>query len=343
MKVRQRGRAAGARSVARAARSRRDGWADATLGVDLGGTKVALGVVGRDGAVLARDTVPTRAERPAALVIDEIIERVSALAEGRLPPTAPLGVGVAAQVARGGRVLFAPNLRWKGVPLGARLSRGLRRPVSVLNDVQAATFGEWRHGAGRGADDLVCVFVGTGVGGGIVAGGALRQGATGTAGEVGHLTVQSGGRKCRCPNYGCLEAYAGGWAIAERAKEAAAVDPKRGAGILSAAGNEGDVTSETVERAYRAGDELARSLMQETEEYLAAGLVSIVNAIDPAVLVLGGGVLSGYPAIVASLGRKVRARALTAAVNGLRVVPAGLGASSGLVGAAAYVRESSAG
>ena len=272
-------------------------------------------------------------------MIDDLVERIDERWGERLPASCPLGIGVAAQVASDGTVLFAPNLRWHDVPLRARLARALGRRVAVLNDVQAATYGEWKYGAGRGTDDLVCLFVGTGVGGGIVADGRLRHGATGTAGELGHLSVARDGRKCRCPNSGCLEAYAGGWAIAARAREAVVADPRRGGRLVALAGGLGRITSETVEEAYRAGDPLARELVRETQGYLADGLVSIVNAIDPAVIVLGGGVLGGYPSLVAALARDVRSRALKAAVDGLRVVPAALGPESGVVGAATYARE----
>jgi glucokinase len=314
-------------------------WTDAALGVDLGGTKIALGVVGRTGEVLESERIPTRAQRPAAEVIDDIVDAIEQRWTERLPGSRPLGIGVAGQVDRDGTVLFGPNLDWHDVPLRARLARALHRPVAVLNDVQAATYGEWRHGAGRGTDDLVCLFVGTGVGGGIVADGRLRHGATGTAGELGHITVERNGRRCRCPNSGCLEAYAGGWAIAERAQEAVAADRRRGERLVAIAGDIAGITSETVEAAYRVGDPLARELVEETTAYLVAGLVSIVNAIDPAAIVLGGGVLAGYPSLVNVLEREVRPRALPAAVEGLRIVPAALGAESGLVGAATFARD----
>jgi glucokinase len=289
------------------------------------------------------DRFPTRAERPANRIVDDLVTHVRALARGRLAKNDPVGIGVAGQVDRDGTVLFGPNLHWHDVPLGPRLARGLGRPVAVLNDVQAATYGEWRFGAGRGVDDLVCLFVGTGVGGGIVADGRLRHGASGTAGELGHLTVEREGRRCRCPNSGCLEAYAGGWAIAERARERVREDRRRGARLVGLAGTPSAITSETVERAYRARDPLAEELVEETMSYLVCGLVSIVNGFNPRTIVLGGGVLEGFLPLVPSLGRQVRARALPAAADGLRIVPASLGAESGVIGAAAFARDRGAG
>lgn len=311
-------------------------WAGAALGVDLGATKIALGVVDRSGTILETTRVPTRAERPADRIIEDIVTCVEERWADRLPRSRPLGVGVAGQVNPVGTVLFGPNLHWHDVPLRARLSRALRRPVTVLNDVQAAAYGEWKHGAGRGCDELVCLFIGTGVGGGIVAGGRLHTGVTGTAGELGHLTVERQGRQCRCPNSGCLEAYAGGWAIAERAREAIRASPALGAKLLARSGDLASLTSRTVEEAYRARDPMARGLVEETMSYLVCGLVSIVNGLNPERIVLGGGVLEGFRSQVPFLEREVRARALPAAAAGVRIVPASLGSESGLVGSATY-------
>ncbi len=309
------------------------------IGVDLGGTKIALGLVNATGKVLESDHLPTRAGRPASRIVEDIARRVELRWGARLPPRCPVGVGVAGQIDREGTVRFGPNLGWHNVPLQERLADLLGRPVAVLNDVQAATYGEWRHGAGRGIEDVVCVFVGTGVGGGVIADGRLYAGAFGTAGEFGHTTVEVGGRRCHCRNAGCLEAYAGGWAIARRAQEAVAAEPRRGARLVDLAGSRGKITSKTVEEGFLEGDPLARELVEETTRYLAAGLVSIVNAVDPGVLVLGGGVLEGFPAIVPELGRRVHAAALEAASRRLKVARAELGPMSGVVGAASFARE----
>ncbi len=313
-------------------------WSDASLGVDLGGTKIALGVVDPTGRLLDQLRLPTQASRPASAVIADVVATIRSRWSDALPADRPLGIGVAGQIASDGTVLFGPNLNWHQVPLRAELERSLDRPVSVLNDVRAATYGEWKHGAGQHSEDLVCLFVGTGVGGGIVADGRLRHGATGTAGELGHLSVARDGRQCRCPNRGCLEAYAGGWAIADRAREAVSADPARGRRLRELAGSLEAITSETVEVAFRAGDPLARDLVRETTAYLADGLVSIANALNPSTIVLGGGVVSGYPSLIGTLQAEVRRRALPAAVKGLRVVPAALGGESGLIGAASFAR-----
>lgn len=314
-------------------------WDLASVGVDVGGTKIALGVVDRHGRVLDTERLPTRTDRRPAAIVDDIVDVVRARWEGRLDPSRPVGVGVAGQVDPQGTVVFGPHLGWRGVRLGALLERSLHRPVQVINDVQAATYGEWRFGAGRGVDNLLALYVGTGVGGGLVVDGRLHRGASGCAGEVGHLSVERNGRRCHCRNLGCLDAYVGGWAIAERAKAAVAREPGRGAKLLALAGSARAITARTVEEGYRQGDPFAREFVRETTGYLADGLVSIVNSLNPAMVVLGGGVLDGFRSLVPSLRRQVRARALTAATARLRIVPAALGPEGGLIGAAAFASE----
>ena len=251
-----------------------------------------------------------------------------------------LGIGVAGQVDKvTGTVRFSPNLDWHNVPLRARLEEALGLPVVVNNDVRAATWGEWQHGAGQGVNDLVCLFVGTGIGGGIVSSGCLLEGCHNSAGELGHITIVASGRHCRCPNQGCLEAYAGGWAIAERAQEAVHADPKAGQTLVTLAGGIQHISAATVSRAYTDGDSLARRLVEETAQYLAAGVVGIVNAFNPCLLILGGGVIQGLPEYIPLIERSVRANALETAVEHLRIVTAALGNKAGVIGAADLARS----
>ena len=186
---------------------------------------------------------------------------------------------------------------------------------------------------------MVCLFVGTGIGGGIVSGGQLLEGCSNTVGELGHLTIITGGRNCRCPNQGCLEAYAGGWAIAERAQEAVRAHPGDGKRLVALAGRIQDISAATVTQAYSDGDPLAHRLVEETTQYLASGVVSIINAINPCLLVLGGGVIQGLPEFVPMIENTVRVSALEAAVEGLRIVTAALGDKAGVIGAAALARS----
>jgi glucokinase len=219
------------------------------------------------------------------------------------------------------------------------LEEKLKLPVVVTNDVRAASWGEWHFGAGKGVDDLVVVFIGTGIGGGVVSGGRMLEGCSNTAGEIGHTTLIVGGRNCRCPNKGCLEAYAGGWAIAERAQEAVQTNPEAGKALISLAGGVEKITAALVSQAYHEGDVLSSKLVKETTQYLSAGLVSIVNSFNPCLLVFGGGVVDGLPELIKTAESFIKKRALRAAAQNLKVVKAALGNAAGIVGAAALAQD----
>jgi glucokinase len=256
------------------------------------------------------------------------------------PTPAAVGVGVAGQVdARSGVVYFAPNLGWREVPLQEELERALELPVIVTNDARAAAWGEWLYGAGQGGNDLVCLFVGTGIGGGMISGGRWLEGCSSMAGELGHITIVADGEPCHCRNRGCLEAYASGWAIAKRAQEAVRADPWAGQTLMALAGSIGTITAATVSQAYRVGNLLARRIIEETGHYLATGVVSLVNAFNPCRVILGGGVIEGLPELIQIVQEEVQARALEAAVEPLGIVKAALDGDAGVIGAAALTRE----
>jgi glucokinase len=309
-------------------------WA---VGVDLGGTKVEVGGVDAKGHLLKRMRRATEVKSGPAAIETEILDAVSELEESMGSPPVGVGVGVAGQIeADTGVVRFAPNLDWHDVPFQADLSDALGLPVVVTNDVRAAAWGEWLHGAGRGCDDLVCVFVGTGIGGGIVSGGQVLSGCSNTAGELGHITVALDGPPCHCGNRGCLEALASGWAIAQQAQEAVAAKPDDGLVLLKLAnGQQEAITAEVVAQAAKEGDVLARRLLDEAVQALIAGAISLVNAFNPCRLILGGGVIEGLPEWVEQIDQGVRQRALEAARAPLQILPAALHGDAGVVGAAA--------
>ncbi len=309
-------------------------WA---LGVDLGGTKIEVARVDAEGKVGQRLRRPTNIQGGAAAVKAEIVAAVRDLQEGASSLPAGVGVGVAGQVnSQGGVVLFAPNLVWRDEPLQPQLGRALGLPVVIVNDVRAATLGEWLYGAGQGCNDLICLFVGTGIGGGIVSGGQLLSGCSNTAGELGHITIDMQGPSCHCGNRGCMEALAGGWAIAQQAKEAVTADQVAGASLLKMAGGHLDaITAEIVAKAAKASDPLAMHLIDHVVQALIAGVVSLVHAFNPCRLILGGGVIEGLPEMIGRVERGMRRRALGAASDPLQVLPARLHNDAGVIGAAA--------
>jgi len=310
-----------------------------TLGVDLGGTKVNVALVDRSGRLLFAHKSMIHASKEPERVIADIQTAMDTCRSKTDQEVEAVGIGVAAQVDRKGVVCCSQNLGWRNVPLKKKLEKELGLPVAVTNDVNAATWGEWRFGAGRGVDDLAVLFVGTGVGGGVITGGKLLSGCSNSGGELGHITIVYDGRKCHCPNRGCLEAYVGGWAMAERAQEAVRNAPEEGQRLVSLAGGVEKVTAATVSRAYREDSLLARRLVKETGRYLAAGVVSIVNVFNPCVLVLGGGVIEGIPELIQIVKDIVPTMALEASVEELEIVKASLGADAGVIGAAALAQD----
>lgn len=311
----------------------------AVIGVDVGGSNARVAVV--EGAAVVRDVqLLTGRERPFRAVCDDIGEAIRALDAATPGGIAAVGLGVAGQIdLASGAVRFAPNLDWHDVPLRAQLQQALRVPVMVLNDVQAAAYGEWSFGAARGHDSAVAMFVGTGLGGGIICDGRLVRGCDGAAGELGHLPIQLDGPDCRCGGRGCLEAHAGGWAIARRAYDAAVADPARASALLALAGDLGGISAETVAAAAESGDPLALEVVHETALALGTGMAAVLNAFNPCVLVLGGSVALGTPGLAEGAEAVARARALPAVTRSVRFARAALGDHAGTIGAAAWARR----
>ncbi|MGA2402248.1 MAG: ROK family protein [Syntrophobacteraceae bacterium] len=315
------------------------------IGIDLGGSKIALGVVDEEGRLLGKLRYDTDTRGGPGAVIKQIVKGVAQLERESAISPSGIGIGVAGQVnPETGDVLFAPNLDWHDVPLGADVEKGCAIPVVVTNDVRAALWGEWIFGAGRGAGDLLCVFIGTGIGGGIVCGGRVLEGCSNTAGEIGHITVDLSGPLCTCGNRGCMEALAGGWAIARRTRESVEADPVTGGTILRMAGGRvEDITAKTLAQAFHAGDALAGEIIKEVTDALAAGIAALVNALNPCQIILGGGVIEGMPELVSHIDKGVRRRALSAATGRLAVCASKLGNDAGIIGAAALAMRTFSG
>jgi len=313
-----------------------------SIGIDLGGTKIEIAVVGDTSAQVEHVHLATgpagEAERTLQELIDCLKEKFPTT-PGSLPVA--VGVGVAGQVNPStGVVQFAPNLRWRNVPLRAPLERALAVPVKIMNDVHAATYGEWLYGAGRGHDDLVCLFVGTGIGGGVVSGGRFLMGHSGSAGELGHMTIDLAGPLCSCGNRGCLEAFTGGWAIANLARLRLRAEPEEGPWIRRLTnGDLGTITAQIVSEAASHGDTLAQSLQTVAGRALGVGLANMINAFNPARIILGGGVMAGMPELLAIAEREAKSRALKAPLREIEIVKAELGPLAGAIGAAARARD----
>jgi glucokinase len=311
-----------------------------TIGVDVGGTKVAGGVVDPDGKVIAR----TRRDTPAddvPKIRDIICEVVVGLA--RQHPVRAVGIGAAAWIdAAGATVLFAPNLAWKDEPLRDYVSAAVALPVVVENDANAAAWAEFRCGAAEHADDSMVMFtVGTGIGGGIVFGGELVRGAHGVAAELGHIQVVPDGRPCGCGRRGCLEQYASGQALARYAREAARRDPSTASALLNSAGGDPDaITGVMVTAAARVGDPVSRSALADIGHWLGRGLADMVQILDPEVLVVGGGVIEAGDLLLGpARSTYITELARRSKFPVAEIRPAELGNDAGMVGAADLARR----
>ncbi|MBK7076381.1 MAG: ROK family protein [Myxococcales bacterium] len=303
------------------------------VGVDLGGTNLRVAAV-EDGAIVRRQRVVLGEARGVDAVVAAIAELVAEVAGAAA--VVPVGVGVAAMLAdRRGTVVNAPNLGWRDVGFGAALAArlGARHPLGVYNDVNAIAFGELGAGAGRGARDLLAVFVGTGIGAGVIASGALVEGASNCAGELGHVKVAAGAgaARCGCGAVGCVEAYVGGAALQARIRRelAAGASPA----VLAEAGAVDAAHPGHVD-ALADDDPWARALWDECGAYLALAIGNALTILNSDRLVLGGGVLGRAPRLRARLVAGLPAVAPAAIVRPLTIVDAALGDDAGLIGAA---------
>jgi glucokinase len=324
-----------------------DRW---VVGVDIGGTNVVVGVMPFGGGpLLALRSRPTDGHRGADAVVEDIgsmkdvVVREALAAHGGEPPRV-VGVGIGCPGPldlESGAIIDTPNLDWPGYPIRDRIAARLELPAALDNDANCATYGEWWQGAGRGTRHMAGVTLGTGIGGGLICDGRLLRGASDSAGEFGHTTIDFNGRRCACGNYGCLEAYASGPNIALRAREGIE------AGYESAIAKlvDGDlsrITALTVYEALMAGDEYAHEIILETARLLGAGVANTVNMFNPEVVVLMGGVAHAGEHLFAPLRAEVKRRAFAVAVAACRIVPGELDAP-GVVGAAGvFVAEAAA-
>lgn len=311
------------------------------LGIDIGGTKVAGGVVAPDGTILdtARRATPGRSVEATE---DAIVAVVDELAARHAGPLVGVGVGAAGWFDRtGDTVLFSPHLAWRNQSLRKDLGGRLQRPLWVGNDADAAAWAEYRYGAARGSDLALVITLGTGIGGGIVIDGRLQRGAHGVAGEWGHMRVVPDGRLCACGNRGCWEQYASGNALGHTAREVARSSPAAAASLLDRVDGDADrLTGEHVATAAAAGDPLAVELLCEVGTWLGQGIADLAAVLDPDLVVIGGGVsVLGEMVLAPARERLERALPGRGFRPGPRVVVAQLGAQAGLVGAADLVRR----
>jgi glucokinase len=310
------------------------------IGVDIGGTNLVVGAVRMDGGrVIGDHSRPTDPSRGPDAVVHDLVTMVAESRQALLaaePGAEVIGVGVGAPGpldTRNGIVLLTPNLGWVNMPLRARIAEGVGLRAALDNDANCAVLGEAWVGAAKGARHVIGMTIGTGIGGGIVLDGHLHHGASDCAGEIGHITIDLDGRRCGCGNYGCLEAYASGPAIARRAVEQIeAGAPSSLTAIVD--GDLSQITAATVYAAAQRGDPVADEVVRTTARYLGAGLANLLNIFNPDLVVIVGGVTQAGENLFVPLRREVARRAFKPAVQACEIVPGTLHGLAGVYGAA---------
>lgn len=304
-----------------------------TAGVDIGGTKVLAALVDEGGTIQLRVSAATDPERGTQSLMQALEDLFAATDEG----PAAIGVGVAAFVEYpSGQIVFAPNLHYEMPDIAGEVSGRFALPVAVENDANAAAWGENQFGAGKGVSDMLMLTIGTGIGGGIVASGALYRGSRGLAGEFGHMTIVEGGPVCACGQRGCLEAMASGTAIARMAREGIGA---AGDSILMelTGGDPKKITGALVSEAAHAFDDYATAILERAGRSLGVGLTVLTNAFDPALIVIGGGGANAGDFLLAPATLELRNR-LAGRREPPTVTLGSLGNDAGVIGVAALAR-----
>lgn len=307
-----------------------------TIGADLGGTKLAVGVVGDGPETVFGSEVSSRGYSQEA-VIDLLGDQIGEARKAR-PAAVAAGVGIPATLDfEAGHAISTVNLDLADVPVREMLTKRVGLPTVIDNDANTAMLAEALYGAARGTRYALMLTLGTGIGGGIWLGGEIYRGAHGAGAELGHVVVEIDGPRCQgnCPGYGCVETFASGTAIGRQGREAAEREPDSALGLLAASGQE--ITAREVAAAARGGDRAAVGLVEKVGHYLGTALVSLVNIFEPEVIVLGGGVMRMDDLLLEPVRRELRQRALPP-MNRTDVVAAELGPEAGMIGAAALAR-----
>jgi glucokinase len=301
------------------------------IGVDIGGTKIAAAVVTPEGNILSEVRYPTQAA-PLNRLIETVAQAITEVKDGF--EVGGVCVAVPGRIlASENKVISAPNLHEiEDIRLDEEIGRRTGLMVTVENDANAAAWGEFRFGAGRGLQHMVSITLGTGVGGGIITHGMLLRGAQGAGGELGHVTIDPTGPRCGCGNYGCLEALASGTAIQRRAREVA---NERSTSALGRLAIERQVLGEDVTRLAQEEDDASISVLEETGRWLGIGLAGFVNTFNPEVIAVGGGASQAGELILESARKEVQLRASSPARDLVETKEATLGPESGVLGAAA--------
>ena len=313
------------------------------LAVDLGGTKIITAIISDQGQIMAREYCLTLAEEGPQPVINRILSAIDHLLSGKsMAPSQLDSISLAAAGAIDfdqGLVTSSPNLPgWHNIPLRDTVKEKYGVNTFLINDASAAALGEHQFGAGKGVNNLVLLTVGTGIGGGIIINGELYLGACGSAGEIGHMTIDVNGPRCSCGNIGCLETLTSGTAVAREAIRRIS-QGERSSLTEIVSGKIEDITSEMVEDAAAGGDSLASEVILQAATYLGVGMVNLVNIFNPEMIIVGGGMAKMGDRLLNPARQVVMDRVFPLLAQAVCIVPAQLGEDAGVLGAAVFARQ----
>ncbi len=310
------------------------------LAIDLGGTKIIAAIISNQGRVITREYYLTLAEEGPQLVIKRTLSAIDRLLSlGKIDSSQLNSISIAAAGAIDfgkGLVTLSPNLPgWYDIPLRDLIKEKYRVNTLLINDASAAALGEHRFGAGKGVNNLILLTLGTGIGGGIIINGKLYSGPCGSAGEIGHMTIDVNGPRCSCGNIGCLEMLASGTAVAREAIKRIR-QGERSSLTEIVEGKIESITAEKVEVAAQGGDSLALEVILKAANYLGVGMVNLVNIFNPEMIIVGGGMAKMGNLLLDPAKQVVRERAFQLPAQAVRIVPAQLGDDAGVLGAAVF-------
>ncbi len=320
------------------------GSGQCVVGIDMGGTKILASVIDDSGRILSRKKTATIATQGTQSIIDRISDLVDSViqkAEIEKQKISAIGIGAPGPIkSEEGIVVFAPNLGWHNVPLKQSLEHKTGLLTYLDNDVNVGTLGEYAFGAGRGKKSIVGIFVGTGIGGGIIIDGKLFYGSSSTAGEIGHTIIKVGGPKCGCGNRGCLEAIASRTAITKQLRRRILIQKEESI-LPKLNGNQLDtIKSGSIAKAFRQGDKPTVKVIKKATKYIGISIASTVNFLNPETIILGGGLIEALgEEVIKRIRHFAKKYAIQHAMSGVEITTAQLGDDAGIIGAAVLAQQ----
>ena len=306
---------------------------DFSIGIDIGGTKILCGLIeNKNGQVIYTCKKKTNSSNDICNIVIELIEELISSVNVNFSKILKIGIGAAGQIDRiNGIILSSPNINCSNLNIKKILEEKYNIPIYVGNDVETATLAEMMYGAGKAYNNFMCVFVGTGIGGGLVINRNLIRGVSGTAGEIGHIKIAFNGKKCGCGKNGCLEAYASRTAIEDNIRNS--IKSGQSSCILNYIQNNKKITSNVIKKGLEQKDKIVISSLDKASNYLSIGLASVINLINPQCIILGGGLINAVDAFYKMTVEKTKCEALNIAAKNTEFKKAMLGDCAGIIGA----------